>query len=555
LCSKIAAQDIEQIAKNKAFDYYGNINLNAGYNAYFGNATYRQPLVWGITGALGARVYGFDIPIAFSIVRQERRIQYPQFNFNQFGITPNYRWLKIYAGHSNMTFSPYTLGGHTFLGGGLELTPKKFRFAAMYGRMLKAVKEDTLSNFATFPTYRRIGFGAKIGVGSATNFFDLMFFKGKDEANSIPQLKNFNIKPAENVVIGVSSRFLIKKVVHLDLDLAGSIYTRDTRLKTIVSDTSLKLLSKTESIIPIRYSTQFSTAGKGAIGYIGKRFSLQGNYERIDPEYSSMGCFFFNNDLENYTIAPSLNLTKVHLRVSGSYGIQRNNLLKNKELRTNRSIGSINLAYQPNDKFGIDANYTNYSLNQQSGRVLLNDTIRIANVNRNLSITPRYTLLNEQKVQTFIAVFNQQGLTDRNPFNQESNEVNTTFVSLIYASTLVKKNQNLNLGLTYLTTKTVQANINSIGFSTGFSKSLKENKMTFSCNEAFSKNTFNGKNNGFNNSINFNISYQLNASQRLSFDCNYLTYNTIAQPKFSELRLVANYGMALMPKKKKLDKK
>ncbi|MFZ4545700.1 MAG: hypothetical protein ACOYOA_16745, partial [Saprospiraceae bacterium] len=359
----------------------------------------------------------------------------------------------------------------------------------------------------------------------------------------------------ENLVLGMTSRFLIKKVVHIDLDLAGSIFTRDTRLKSILADTSIIFLNKAEQIIPVRYSTHVSSAGKGVVGYMGKNFSLNGSYERIDPEYSSMGCFFFNNDLENYTVSPSLNLAKSRLRLSGSYGIQRNNLLSNKEFRTSRTIGSVNLGFQPNSKFAVDANYTNYSLNQQSAKVLLNDTIRIANVNRNISVTPRYSITGTQKVQTIMAIFNQQGLTDRNPFNRETNEVNTTFASLIYASTLLKTNQNLNIGLTYLTTKTAQAEINSYGLSAGFSRNFLKNHVTFSCNESFSKNSLNAKNNGFNNSVNFSVSYQVNASQRLSLDCNYLTYNTIVQPSYSELRIVANYGLTLIPRKKNDSKK
>ena len=60
-----------------------------------------------------------------------------------------------------MSFSPYTLSGHEFLGGGVELTPDKipFKFSAMYGRLQKATEPDTLSGD---PSYKRMGGGFKV---------------------------------------------------------------------------------------------------------------------------------------------------------------------------------------------------------------------------------------------------------------------------------------------------------------------------------------------------------------------------------------------------------
>ena len=47
------------------------------------------------------------------------------------------KWIKTYAGWSTMNFSQYTFSGHRFLGGGVELTPKNWKIALMYGRLKK----------------------------------------------------------------------------------------------------------------------------------------------------------------------------------------------------------------------------------------------------------------------------------------------------------------------------------------------------------------------------------------------------------------------------------
>lgn len=548
---RMSGQDVEQILTNKPkLEYYGSISGNMGYNAYFGNSPYTQPFTWAIGGTIGAKIFNIDLPFTFSLVRQQRQFQYPQFNFNQFGISPHYRWVKVYAGHSNMTFSPYTLGGHTFLGAGIELTPKKFRLAAMYGRLLKPIEEDTTSVFSSIPTYCRMGYGVKVGVGSATNFFDLIYFKAKDDVTSITDpVRYTQIKPGENAVFGVTGRFLIKKVVFFNFDGAISAYTRDIRLKPIAFDGYEAVQRAVSKVIPVRLSTQVSSAVKANIGYNGKAFSAQANYERIDPEYASMGCFFFNNDVENYTIAPTFQLFKNKLRLTGSYGVQRNNILKHKDLQTDRAIGSATMSYQPNEKFGIDVNFTNYSLHQQSGKVLISDTIRIANVNRNISITPRYTLSNEHKAQNFLAIFNQQGLIDQNPYTQQYSDVTTQFWGLNYSCSWLKSGQSLSLALNYITTDTYQADIKSIGVSAGYSLSLKENRYIFSVNESFSKNSLNGENNGFNNNLNAQFTYQINTQQQIGLNCNHLIYNTIQQPNFSEVRLALTYGINLVKQK------
>ena len=43
-----------------------------------------------------------------------------------------------------MSFSPYTLSGHLFLGGGVELRPQgPWTVSAMAGRLQKAIPVDT----------------------------------------------------------------------------------------------------------------------------------------------------------------------------------------------------------------------------------------------------------------------------------------------------------------------------------------------------------------------------------------------------------------------------
>ena len=75
------------------------------------------------------KIYGVEIPFSLTVSEQERSFRQP---FNQFGITPTYKWAKAHLGYSNLTWSPFTWSGQTVLGGGVELNPGKFRFGMRY---------------------------------------------------------------------------------------------------------------------------------------------------------------------------------------------------------------------------------------------------------------------------------------------------------------------------------------------------------------------------------------------------------------------------------------
>src|SRR5690606_10230202 len=107
--------------------------------------------------------------------------------FNQFSFAPTYKWVKTYVGYNSMTFSNYTLSGHVFLGGGVELTPKNWRIAAMYGRLRKAVSfnlNDTLQY--TDASFKRMGYGLKVGYEKNGDVYSVNIFTAKDDYHSIP---------------------------------------------------------------------------------------------------------------------------------------------------------------------------------------------------------------------------------------------------------------------------------------------------------------------------------------------------------------------------------
>ena len=85
----------------------------------------RNPFSYLISGYITLSKGEFTIPLSFTYSEQERSFSQP---FNEFGIAPTYKWVKAYIGYQNVNWSKFSMAGHQLLGGGLELTPGKFRF-------------------------------------------------------------------------------------------------------------------------------------------------------------------------------------------------------------------------------------------------------------------------------------------------------------------------------------------------------------------------------------------------------------------------------------------
>ena len=170
--NSILAQEVSTIHQQAPVSLNGNLGANSTYYSASGIDNRQTPFTWMINGNLNARIYGIDIPITLLLTEQQRSFTQP---FNQFGLSPKYKWALAHVGYRSMVFSPYTLSGMTFFGLGLELNPGKVRFAAMKGRFQKAINEDTLSTSAITPTFKRTGYAVKLGYGTSATYIDLIY--------------------------------------------------------------------------------------------------------------------------------------------------------------------------------------------------------------------------------------------------------------------------------------------------------------------------------------------------------------------------------------------
>jgi len=458
----------------------GDVGLSTGFYSLRGLETpHMQVMPWGLTGNLTLTSRsGWTVPVRLLWSSETQR--YRQL-YNQVGVSPRFRnWLTLHAGYRNVVFSPLTLAGHTFLGAGIEVNPGFLRVGAVVGKFNRAID----ANYADpdrVATFRRTGYSAKVGLGNTRNYLDLIILRVSDDVNSIRTDTLPQMAPAENVVLGLSGRFQLNKNLLVEIDAAGSAYTRDSRTDTVATTTSrderFRYLGQLKNLFTARESTQIYTAIQASLSYRGRWADLKLRYKRIEPDYKSMGAYYFQTDLENLTVAPSLKLFKKRLLLRGSIGWQHDNLMNQKKTRTDRLIGSMSVSYASKKDLTLDLAYSNYGIAQRAGYRPINDTARVAQNNRTLSGSVFKLWARETTIHTITGSATYQELEDLNPFTADQNRNENWNYTLNYAFQHLITSLDVNLGYGYTRTTGLDLSSTFYGPSLEIGKQLLKNKL------------------------------------------------------------------------------
>ena len=509
------AQNIETIGKQAPLKLNGSFSTTLNFTGTNDSTRKIIPFVYYISGTLNPSVYGISFPVSYTFSKNNSNFSNP---FYRLGASPEYKWAKLHIGYRSISFSKFTLGGHNFLGGGLELNPGLLRFGAVHGRFAKKKLPDMNNPQDSIANFSRKGYGLKLGVGKENMYIDLLFMHTADDTTtlSVPHFKDAQT-PEVNSVIGAHTKLKIAKNVLFEAEGAISAFT-DNAFSSPIDEKDLdnpshaKLLGR----LNINQSSYFATAISSLIQYNEKNFSLGLQYRRIDPGYKSMGAYYFSGDVENITINTRFNLLKRKLSVRGSLGLQNNNLKDNKKSTTGKVISKLNFSYKPTNKYGVSGNFTNYSIDQKPGRLPLNDTIKLYQVNNNLSLNPYLMLINNNGSGMINLNINFSSLNDRNPNTSDFTEVKNKIFFLNYSKNQKKPALNYALGLIYNTMETFSITQDAYGGNASISKSFFHSKLRLSINISAQK-TKRNDDSGLISSGGFNAGYRILRKHNIRF--------------------------------------
>ena len=536
----VRAQDIEQMTKSKAFEFRGSVNL--GLSAYTTNREIPRysPFSYTISGAPTFILYGFEIPLNFTFSEQQRSFRQP---FNRFGLSPNYKWIKVHLGHRNLNFNKYTLGGHLLYGAAIELTPGKFRIAAAYGRLNKSVKNVQGIESFIEPSFERKGLAFKLGFGTDQNNIELSALKAEDDFSlPIDTSITSDLRPEENLVISLSTQLTFWKRLSFNVNAAASAYTTNVFSEEILDDYKHKNFIK--KIMVPRLSTRLKAAGDASLDLNLKNFSIGLAYKRIDPEFESMGTYRFLTDIEDYTVNPSFSIFKNKLNINGTYGLQRNNLLGQRLQNSNRTIGAVNISLANVGNFACNLSYNNYKTDLVTAPdVLLSDSFNIIQVSENIQFGSSYQIKGNNNASISLNIFYQT-------FNNESliEDADLENISkgalLNYTYRISKNKLSLHSGLNFNTTSAGEVVNDKYGLRIGVSQKVAK-KINWGLNVNANSNVRDKKTTALSLIGRLRMTYTLNKKSSLSFSGQVL--NRIAmvnsEKEFQDLRAQLNYAL------------
>lgn len=325
------------------------------------------------------------------------------------------------------------------------------------------------------------------------------------------------------------------------MDVSGSIYTRNV-LSDTVQNLKLDKVDFIRDLITLNSSTQLLTAGQTSLGYNAANYSVKLKYRRVDPDYKSMGAYYFETDVQNYTVEGMWRLFKSQVQIGGSFGIQNDNILKDKALRSNRKIGSANVSYNK-PSYGIDLRYTNFGITQDRGLNPIIDQFRVARTNHNLSSMLRYSINKEGIAHGFVLVGNLQSLVDLNDFTRPNSKSNSKMLNLSYQFGLPKKALGASANMSYTVADVSFGRTIFYGPTLGINQSFDQGKLGLGASLSYQLQKNNSVDAGSIFNSNFNSSYRLGKRNAATLNLNYLKSNSkdITLPSFNELR--SNLGL------------
>ena len=398
------AQNIEEVLafrKKKPLKISGSISARATLFSSRPSEA-RQSFTYQLTGSVNLSLYEpLNIPLSFNLNNYGANFSYPSLP-NRLSLHPSYKWAKAHIGDVSMSFGPYTLNGHQFTGLGVELSPGRWQVSAMAGRLLKRVDADP-----TIPSqqvgYERWGYGLKTRYEGSTFALGGTVFAARDRDGRISfDIDALGIYPKGNIALGLEGSLSLIKDLKLSLEYGLSRMQQDLRSAEVSYYHALKA--------DVSYSFVGNTLGVG--------------YERIDPGYATLGAYYFNNDYENLTLNYSRSFFDSKLSLALSGGVQRDDLMGQKQEHNKRFVGSAQVGFTPSEALSASVSLSSFQSyrNLKSSFDYINartpydnlDTLQFTQLSHSLDADISWRLKqSEAQTQTLSATLSYQEAADR----------------------------------------------------------------------------------------------------------------------------------------------
>ena len=535
----LEAQD-ENASGTAPLDIKGNIRLSSQvYHSNNPDNFRTSPISYGISGNLSLSVGNIKVPLSLVYRDNSFSLNRPFF---YLGASPKLGPVQFHIGNRNLNFSQYTLGGASFFGIGAEMQTGMFRFGAMTGSFQNpfAQRDSIVYGSIEIPTFNRKGYSFKVGVGKKNSFLDLIFLRIKDEYHNNNEFEENPFNPKDNLVLGVKYHQNIGRKFRFKIDAAASALTSDLSYDFITIDDPI--VEDLRNFLDINPTTQLSFAGDAEVQLRLKRFKSSVLYRRIYPHYISLGSSYITPDKEEYLIKLSGGFLKNRVRLISSLGWQRNNLLNQRTITSNRLVGSLVLLLAPKNPFRATIMYTNYDISNRPTIIEENDSLKIVRVMNQLKLSPSYRIDSDNISHHINGSISYRVINGQ--YLQESRESKNSFVNIGYGLRYKPWQLYSKININYNQSNNYSFTRDRYGGSFTLSKSMFEKALMLSINNSYFKNLINDKIDGDTYRSALVTNYSILKSHRLQFSLNYITRSSVVFQNKKDIQIRTNYTYA-----------
>ncbi|WP_247235661.1 hypothetical protein [Telluribacter sp. SYSU D00476] len=390
-----------------------------------------------------------------------------------------------------MTFSPYTLNGHQFSGVGVDLTPGNWRVSAMYGRLIKA----QAGTETTPASYRRMGMGVKTQWQNNRFRLGVTTFRASDDSLSVDRSSPYTtVSPQQNLVLAVTAGASVFRIVQVDVEYSNSVLEKNRLL------TEPDSMRSTVGIIgQPNASAESYNALKGTLNaLLPKTNTTVGmGFERVDPNYQTLGGYFFTNDFSNVTVNASQTLWNGRLSGNANLGIQRDDLKNEKSSSQKRMVAGVHVMAVPSARLNLSVNYSNFKAYTFIRSALQDisrlspleqiDTLNFTQITRNLNANVVYQLQSsEASTQSIMVTYMVM-----NAANKQGDLIRTGQTTQVYNSNinynwaLPKLGFSLATGLSFNQNSVASQSFSAYGPTATVSKMMLKNRMNNSLSSSY----------------------------------------------------------------------
>lgn len=365
------------------------------------------------------------------------------------------------------------------------------------------------------------------------------------------------VTPQDNLVLGLNATKTLFKKLLVNAEFAASALTRNQTAS--IDSLGSNKVPNLGFLLGTNSSTALYTAYKIGVGYSEKKYTIGLGYERIAPEYKTLGAYYFANDFENVTANLTTRLLKDKLSLAVNAGVQHDDLRKAKQSTMKRFVGALNATYQASKKMNLNASYSNFQsfVNIRSNFNQINsltsydnlDTLNYTQISQNVSLSSTY-LLSQSKEKSQVISTNVSYMTsaDKQGGNVQQSGGQFYNINASYSLGLVPKNISF--------TASINANKNSVGVihtstfgpTLGVNKAFFDKKLRSSFSASLNRSYANGAMNS--NIINFRITNSYVVKKKHNLNLSMVALNraavsalqTSGSKSFSEFTTTLGYN-------------